>query len=164
MTIPAAITLSAARPTLQSFAPFGALLERPTTDATLRRDDITYWHNTGNLADLECSGVTGFLTAHRRDTQLSILERHNHTCEAFIPISGSSLFVVAPPGQLQLDAVRAFLLEPGSAVLLHRGTWHWAPFPLTQSADFLLALRAETPTEDIETLEIPPHRLVIIDN
>jgi ureidoglycolate hydrolase len=164
MTTAATITLSAVRPTSVNFAPFGALLERPSTDATLRRDDITYWHGTGDLGDLDRSGVTGFLTAHRRDALLNILERHNHTCEAFIPISGSSLFVVAAPGPLQLETIRVFLLEPGRGVLLHTGTWHWAPFPLTQSADFLLALRAETPTEDIETLEIPPHRLVFVND
>ena len=29
-----------------------------------------------------------------------------------------------------LDAVRAFRLEKLDAVVLHRGTWHWGPFPL----------------------------------
>jgi ureidoglycolate hydrolase len=26
--------------------------------------------------------------------------------------------------------VRAFVLQPGETIVLHRGTWHWGPFPI----------------------------------
>jgi ureidoglycolate hydrolase len=29
-----------------------------------------------------------------------------------------------------LDAVRAFALRPHDSLVLHRGTWHWGPFPV----------------------------------
>ena len=44
-------------------------------------------------------------------------------------------------------------------MLLHRGAWHWAPYPLTEAATFLLILRAETSEHDIEMVEIPTHHL-----
>lgn len=152
-------TLKASRPTPEAFGPYGTLLTKPLGPSTLERPDITYWHGTGDLADLSSSGVTGYLTARRRNAVLATIERHNHTCEAFIPVAGQSLFVVAPPGQLDMAQARVFLLEPGSGILLHKGTWHWAPFPLTPTADFLLLLRRETVTQDIEMVEISPHQL-----
>lgn len=152
-------TLKASRPTPEAFAPYGTLLTRPPGPSTLERPDITYWHGTADLADLSASGVTGYLTAHQREAVLHSIERHNQTCEAFIPLRGQSLFVVAPPGEPDMALARTFLLEPGSSILLHKGTWHWAPFPLTPTADFLLLLRRETLNQDIEIVEISPHRL-----
>lgn len=153
-------TLEAALPTHASFAPFGALLGEPQTPPTLDRGDITYWHATSDLAGLQ-HGVTGHLIAHRRDFVVTQIERHNHTPEAFIPIIDSSVLIVAPPGELDLNRMRAFVLEPGRGVLLKEGTWHWAPFPLSQTAQFLLVLRRETVDDDIEILQIPTHTIEI---
>ena len=50
-------------------------------------------------------------------------------------------------------------MSAGQAVLLHPGSWHWAPFPLTETATFLLILRAETSYHDIDIRDIPAHRL-----
>ncbi len=157
-------SLTATRPTAQSFAPFGTLLDKPARPATTLRGDISFWHATGDLSDLNGSGVTAYLTAHQREALLDRVERHNQTCEAFISIHGQSLFVVAPPGDLDPLLIRVFLLEPGQSVLLHRGTWHWAPFPIRATADFLLLLRAETPDQDIEIQEIPPLRLLPLES
>ncbi len=144
-----------------AFAPFGTVLGEPETPPTLDRGDITYWHATSDLAGLEKSGVTGHLIAHRRDFVLTQIERHNRTPEAFISIADSSVLIVAPPGELDLGRIRAFVLEPGCGVLLKRGTWHWAPFPLRETAQFLLVLRRETVVDDIEMLDIPAHTINI---
>jgi hypothetical protein len=29
-----------------------------------------------------------------------------------------------------IDHMRGFLLQPGESIVLHRGTWHWGPFPV----------------------------------
>ena len=29
-----------------------------------------------------------------------------------------------------VDSIRAFRIEPLDALVLHRGTWHWGPFPI----------------------------------
>lgn len=122
-------TLKASRPTLEAFAPYGTLLTKPLGTSTLERPDITYWHGTADLADLGSSGVTGYLSAYQREAILHSIERHRQTCEVFIPLLGRSLFVVAPPGEPDMALARAFVLEPGSSILLHRapGTGH--PFP-----------------------------------
>nr|WP_281416208.1 ureidoglycolate lyase [Deinococcus aestuarii] len=99
------------------------------------------------------------MIAHQRDPLLTQIERHVRTPEVFLALDGRSLFVVGAPGEADPVGLRAFVIGPGQGVLLHPGTWHWAPYPITPTATFLLVLRAETPEHDIETLDIPPHRL-----
>ena len=52
---------------------------------------------------------------------------------------GFPVFAVAPAAvgfddAGDLDAVVAFVLQPLDALVLHRGTWHWGPFPLGPEA------------------------------
>lgn len=141
--------------TAEAFAPYGTLLGQPAHAPKLERGDITYWHATADLSGLAGSGVTGHLIAHRREAVLSQIERHNHTPEAFIATAGRSLMVVGAPGDADPDSLKVFELNAGQAVLLHVGTWHWAPYPLTETASFLLLLRAETADHDVEMADLP---------
>ena len=158
--------MSAAPPVLRTlqlsegaFAPFGTLLGQPARVPSLERGDITFWNDTADLSGLRGSGVTGHLIAHRRELTLTRIERHLHTPEAFIATDGRSLMVVGAPGETGPDGLQAFEISAGQAVLLRPGTWHWAPFPLTEAATFLLILRAETSEHDIEMRDVPAHRL-----
>jgi ureidoglycolate lyase len=152
-------TLDAQPLSVEAFAPFGTLLTRPAAAPMLTRGDITYWHATADLSGLGASGVTGHLIAHRRELQLTCIERHNHTPEAFIATAGHSLLVVGKPGKAHDAQLCAFEMKAGQAVLLHQGTWHWAPYPLTETASFLLLLRAETAEHDVEMVDIAPTTL-----
>ena len=145
--------------TTEQFASFGTLLGQPATAPSLERGDITYWNKTADLSGLGSSGVTGHLIAHRRGLTLTQIERHLHTPEAFIATAGRSLLVVGRPGEIDPEALCVFEVAAGQAVLLHPGSWHWAPFPLTETATFLLILRAETSDHDIDIRDIPAHRL-----
>ncbi len=154
-----ALPLSAER-----FAPFGTLLAQPQSTPSLERGDITFWNKTADLSGLAGSGVAGHLIAHRRELNLTQVERHLHTPEAFIATAGRSLMVVGRPGDLEPghldpDALCVFEMAAGQAILLYPGSWHWAPFPITETATFLLILRAETSDHDIDIQDIPAHRL-----
>ena len=64
--------------------------------------------------------------------------RHDTHTQVLLALDGPSVIAVAPPdarftgaeGPGSLERVRAFVLEPLDALVLHRGTWHWGPFPL----------------------------------
>jgi hypothetical protein len=63
------------------------------------------------------------------------LYRHLTHTQVLLALNGPSVIAVAPPGfDLSApgggNAVRAFRLEPFEHLVLHRGTWHWGPFPL----------------------------------
>ena len=61
--------------------------------------------------------------------------RHDTHTQTLLALNGPSVLAVAPADAdlstpAGLDAVRAFRLETLDALVLHRGTWHWGPFPL----------------------------------
>ena len=67
--------------------------------------------------------------------------------------------MVGAPGEVGPEHLCAFEISAGQAVLLRPGAWHWAPYPLSEAATFLLILRAETSEHDIEMRDVPAHRL-----
>ena len=68
-----------------------------------------------------------------------MLFRHDTHTQALMPLNVPAVIVVAPAAvefadqdQAQADraSIRAFRIEPLESLVLHRGTWHWGPFPL----------------------------------
>ena len=64
-----------------------------------------------------------------------LLNRHDTHTQTLMPMSGDAVVVVAPPDvdfsqSAHFDTVRAFALPQYSCVHLHRGTWHWGPYPV----------------------------------
>jgi len=67
----------------------------------------------------------------KRTEQFAIHFSYNQT---FIPLRGSMVLLVAPPPrnradgperyELDYERVAAFLVEPGQAAFIHKGTWH----------------------------------------
>ncbi len=71
----------------------------------------------------------------RDGLQCDRLYRHLTHTQVLMALNGPSVIAVAPPGSdLTVpggtEAVRAFRLEAFESLVLHRGTWHWGPFPL----------------------------------
>jgi ureidoglycolate hydrolase len=63
------------------------------------------------------------------------LYRHDTHTQALLVLDVAAVIAVAPAdvtfaGPGDLETVRAFLLRPLDRLVLHRGTWHWGPFPL----------------------------------
>lgn len=61
--------------------------------------------------------------------------RHDTHTQVLMPLDAESVIAVAPPAvdfrdPSDLEHARAFRLRPLVAVTLHRGTWHWGPFPV----------------------------------
>ena len=79
--------------------------------------------------------------------------RHDSHTQALMPLNCESVIAVAPAivdfsGPHQLEAVHAFVLRPGTVFVLHRGTWHWGPFPLGAQPVRLLNLQGKRYRED----------------
>jgi ureidoglycolate hydrolase len=116
--------------TADAFAPFGVLPGdegvAPTADLEFQLDDG--WVNyIGHTLD-EVEVVDGAL-------RCDVLNRHDTHTQTLMPVSGDAVVVVAPAGvpmttRDHLSSVRAFLVRRYECVHLHRGTWHWGPYPL----------------------------------
>jgi ureidoglycolate hydrolase len=64
----------------------------------------------------------------------AVMYRHDTHTQVLMPLNVDSIVAVAPAAvdfsvPAQLDTVRAFRLRPLDSFALHRGTWHWGPFP-----------------------------------
>jgi ureidoglycolate lyase len=71
--------------------------------------------------------------------EVTMMERHPLGSQTFIPLSRNPyLIVVSPPGDFQLEALRAFLVNPGQGVNYGKGVWHHALIPLYEVSDFIV--------------------------
>ena len=64
-----------------------------------------------------------------------MLFRHDTHTQSVMPLNVPAVIVVAPADTEFTDArdaelIRAFRIEPLEPLVLHRGTWHWGPFPI----------------------------------
>src|SRR5689334_23273724 len=124
------IPLEAQSLTRDGFAPFGLLPpdegDAPTADLEFLQNDgwVNYIGHTLGEIDV----VDGAL-------RCDVLNRHDTHTQTLMPVSGDAVVVVAPAdvplaSADQLGTVRAFLVRRYECVHLHRGTWHWGPYPV----------------------------------
>jgi ureidoglycolate hydrolase len=125
------VTLEPIAATIESFAPYGALPPdegdgKPTADLEFLLNDG--WVNFIGHTLEEIEHDDGRL-------RCDLLNRHDTHTQTLMPMSGPAIVVVAPPAAdfsqpAHFDAVRAFALPVHTCVHLHRGTWHWGPYPV----------------------------------
>jgi ureidoglycolate hydrolase len=104
---------------------------------------------------------------HRRDEvptvagglRCEMLYRHATHTQALMPLDVSAVIVVAPPGleiaaSADAEQARAFVLEPLASIVLHRGTWHWGPFPVQAESVSLFNVQGLRYVEDNEMADL----------
>lgn len=147
--------------TKENFAPFGTIIEPPSTKPAISNNSLDYW---GGLTELNVTKPqVSFLVVKKRDFSLDKIERHVKLTEALIPLEGTSVFPLAPPkdtadpkAKVPLDESIAFLLDGSKGIVMKKGTWHWAPFPITEKATFAVILGMNTVKEDLDIRDIKP--------
>ena len=118
--------------TRDAWAPFGWL---PVADTDPRDGDerLTFdWDDAHvNLIGHARSEVpeTG------RGLRCEMLYRHDTHTQSLMSLNVPAVIAVAPASvEFREDAdarsIRAFRIEPLEPLVLHRGTWHWGPFPI----------------------------------
>jgi ureidoglycolate hydrolase len=125
------VTLAPIAATRESFAPYGVLPPvegdgNPTADLEFTLDDGWVNYIAHTLDEIEV-----------RDGRFvcDLLNRHDTHTQTLMPMSADAVVVVAPADAdftkaAHFDAVRAFALPAHTCVHLHRGTWHWGPYPV----------------------------------
>jgi ureidoglycolate hydrolase len=128
---PETITLTPEPPTPESFAPYGVLPPdegdgAPTADLEFRLNDgwVNYIGHTLDEVDV-----------HDGRLRCELLNRHDTHTQTLMPMSADAVIVVAPAEvdfsqPAHFATVRAFALARNTCVHLHRGTWHWGPYPV----------------------------------
>ena len=132
--------------TKEAFEAFGTYLGKPDCEPDAKRVDLEAYIGISDIMDLKPKSATwGFLTLKKHDSPVDTIERHLKTAEAFIPLTGQSVMVVAPvsdpndanakPDQSKM---KAFLMDGSAGVFFPAGSWHWAPFAISDEATFLI--------------------------
>ena len=93
--------------------------------------------------------------------------RHDTHTQVLLALNGPSVLAVAPAHadlstDAGLDAVRAFRLEKLEAVVLHRGTWHWGPFPLGDEPVLLFNVQGLGYARDNTSADVGPPGVTLI--
>jgi ureidoglycolate lyase len=123
-------------------------------------DVLDYW---GAIASITREPMRlGYLRTKRRPFAFSWFERHLKGTQTFIPLGGqASIFAVAPPSALadpkalpELAQVRAFRLDGAAGVNIRPGVWHWTPFPVGETADFIILVRENVAEDDLHFVDL----------
>lgn len=87
------------------------------------------------------------------------LYRHATHTQALLVLDVRAVVAVAPPAttfERPDDArrIRAFVLDPLDAFVLHPGTWHWGPFPVDEPRVRLFNLQCLGYRDDNERIDL----------
>lgn len=142
--------------TEEGWAPFGWLPVRDTDardgQSRLAFDlDDVHLNIIGHSRD-EVPHVDGGLVCQ-------MLFRHVTHTQAIMVLDNDALMVVAAPGTTlaspgDLGSLRAFHLKQHDAFVLHRGTWHWGPFPVAADGVTLYNVQGLRYAEDNECCDL----------
>jgi ureidoglycolate hydrolase len=163
-----AFALRAEPLTAEQWAPFGWLPVRDTDprDGTSRLQfewDDVHLNIIAHFSD-EIPHVSNGLVCQT-------LFRHVTHTQALMVLDNDALMVVAAPGTsltsaADLNTLAAFELRAKDSFVLHQGTWHWGPFPITADEVTLYNIQGLRYAEDNEccdlttisrTVEVFPH-------
>jgi ureidoglycolate lyase len=133
--------------TRAAFAPFGEVLESAgATALPINAGSTTRYHDLARLEALGSDARTLLSLfdgqAWHSPLQIRQLERHPLGSQAFYPVDGARmLIVVAPAGELDERAIRAFISSPQQGVNYAAGTWHHPLLCLQRPGRFVVVDR-----------------------
>jgi ureidoglycolate hydrolase len=120
------------RLTEAAWSPFGWL---PVADTDPRDGEHTM---TFEWADAHVN-LIGHARAEVPETarglRCEMLYRHDTHTQSVMSLNVPAVIAVAPAGvefddEGDVESIRVFRFDPLEPLVLHRGTWHWGPFPI----------------------------------
>ena len=140
----------------EAWAPFGWL---PVADTDPRDGD--------HRLSFSWDDVHVNIIGHARDEvpetggglRCQMLYRHDTHTQTVMSLDVPAVIAVAPAsrdfsGAADADSIRVFRLEPLQPVVLHRGTWHWGPFPVAADAVRLFNVQGLRYSEDNTSVDL----------
>jgi ureidoglycolate hydrolase len=90
---------------------------------------------------------------YRHVTHTQVLMVLDHPCVIAVARAGGE-----PSGA---DQIHAFRLDPLQSVVLHRGTWHWGPFPTATESVRLFNVQGLRYAEDNEMVDLAARGMAV---
>jgi ureidoglycolate hydrolase len=101
-----------------------------------------------------------------RGLRCEMLFRHDTHTQALMPLNVPAVIVVAPAAlefadEAEVNAIRAFRIEPLESLVLYRGTWHWGPFPMEDPEVRLFNVQGLRYAEDNRRVDLASKGLAV---
>jgi ureidoglycolate hydrolase len=152
--------------TATTWSPFGWL---PVPDTDPADGDHTLHFEWGDAHLNTIEHTVDEVDATGRGLRCARMYHHATHTQVLTPLDAASVVAVAAadvtfddPGDL--EAIHAFVLEPGQTVVLHRGTWHWGPFPIRGAASVrLLNVQGRRYAEDNDHVDLTARTGALVD-
>jgi ureidoglycolate hydrolase len=142
--------------TQEAWAPFGWL---PVADTDPRDGEqrLTFAWDDAHVniighARAEVPAIQGGL-------RCEMLFRHHTHTQTVMSLDVPAVIAVAPAavefsGPADVESIQVFRLEPLEPLVLHRGTWHWGPFPIDAAAVRLFNVQGLRYAEDNDCVDL----------
>jgi ureidoglycolate hydrolase len=150
------LELEAGPLTEAAWAPFGWL---PVDDTDPRDPTFTYEFLWDDVHVNLISHAADEVEHTEHGSICAVMYRHDTHTQTLMPLNVDSVVAVAPASvdfsdPVHLDAVRAFRLRPLECFALHRGTWHWGPFPIGTEAVRMFNVQGKRYAEDNASVDL----------
>jgi ureidoglycolate lyase len=149
--------------TAEAFKPFGAVLEGPPTPG---RVYVSETLANGRAHAPVCLSVATVEPRKELPLQVTVLERHEHSSQTFVPLSVSRYLVLAtldaPGGGPDLTRLRAFVARAGQGVTYAMGTWHHPVTVLDAPASFAVLMWRDGTSGDEEFVPVTTPLTVVV--
>jgi ureidoglycolate hydrolase len=147
----------------EAWAPFGWL---PVADTDPRDGE----HRLSFAWDDVHVNIIGHARAEVPETtdglRCQMLFRHDTHTQTVMSLDVPAVIAVAPAAldfaaaaPADADSIRVFRLEPLQPVVLHRGTWHWGPFPVDADSVRLFNVQGLRYAEDNTCVDLAAREL-----
>jgi ureidoglycolate lyase len=149
--------------TAEAFKPFGAVLEGPPTPG---RVYVSETLANGRAHAPVCLSVATVEPKKDLPLRVTVLERHEHSSQTFVPLSVSRYLVLAtldaPGGGPDLTRLRAFVARAGQGVTYAMGTWHHPVTVLDAPASFAVLMWRDGTSGDEEFVPVTTPLTVVV--
>jgi len=151
------------RLTEAAWSPFGWL---PVADTDPRDGDHRM---TFEWADAHVN-LIGHARAEVPETdhglRCEMLFRHDTHTQSLMSLDVAAVIAVAPAGVefsdgADVESIRAFRIGPLEPLVLHRGTWHWGPFPVDAPEVHLFNVQGLRYAEDNRRVDLVAKGLAV---
>ena len=149
--------------TAEAFKPFGAVVEGPPTPSRVYISDTLA---NGRAHAPVCLSVATVEPKKELPLRVTVLERHEHSSQTFVPLSVSRYLVLAtldaPGGGPDLNRLRAFVARAGQGVTYAMGTWHHPVTVLDTPASFAVLMWRDGTSGDEEFVPVTTPLTVVV--
>lgn len=117
----------------------------------------TGFYHHAEIAFLDTHGPVewGMLFFRKRPLTMEQMERHIGTPEMVVALDGPIIVPIAPVTQIDgrevpdMSQLTAIYIDQGQGMILDDGQFHWAPFPINETASVLIGFKPKTWADNI---------------